>query len=65
LARLRKLVEEAEKERRTVGCTRGTIEPTFMSTVFGVVLLSIIGISIYAFTSLYRALMRRYYKEKP
>jgi len=61
LEKLRNLVEEVESERP--GCSsfsRGTIDSSLMSTVFGIVLVMILSISVYAFLNLYRAIMKRY-----
>jgi len=61
LEKLRNLVEEVESERP--GCSsfsRGTIDSSLMSTVFGIVLVMILSISVYAFMNLYKAIYKRY-----
>jgi len=58
LEKLRSLVDEVDGDHHT--STRGTIDGSLMSTVFGVVLVMIISITIYAFTNLYKAVMKRF-----
>jgi hypothetical protein len=58
LERLRNLVDEVDGGR--TGCTKGTIDGSIMSAVFGLVLVMILSISVYAFTNLYKALVKRF-----
>jgi len=55
-------VDEFDGERP--GCSKGTVDGSLMSTVFGIVLVMILSISAYAFTNLYKAVMRKFYKDE-
>ena len=62
--KIRCLMAQVDGNRRTSGISipsshRGSIEPSLMSTVFAVVFFLIISISVYAFASLFNAVIKR------
>ncbi|CAL8106788.1 unnamed protein product [Orchesella dallaii] len=66
MEKIRQLMSHMDGDRRASGSSissshRGSIEPSLMSTVFAVVLVIIISISVYAFVSLFTAVRKRMY----
>lgn len=63
MEKIRRLMTHVDGDRRTSGSIvsshRGSIDPSLMSSVFICVLILIFSISVYAFASLYSAVMKR------
>ena len=57
MQKLKSIVAEVEKAPIS---GRASIDGTLMSTVFGVVLVMILSVSVYAFMNLYNALVKRF-----
>ncbi|CAL8113878.1 unnamed protein product [Orchesella dallaii] len=62
LQRLRGLVEVIEGGDRTKGCLKLSLNNSAMSTIFGLVFMVIVTVTIYAFVNLYRALSKRFFQ---
>jgi len=62
LQRLRGLVDVIEGGDRTKGCLKLSLNNSAMSTIFGLVFMVIVTVTIYAFVNLYRALSKRFFQ---
>lgn len=51
---------DAEEGRRNTSANYGIIDGSFLSVVFGVALIVIITVSIYAFYNLYHAILKKF-----